>query len=40
MLTGATARLFVETCFNYPTLSETYKTATFDALDHLKRGTG
>ncbi|WP_164014880.1 Si-specific NAD(P)(+) transhydrogenase [Pyxidicoccus trucidator] len=40
MLTGATARLFVETCFNYPTLSEAYKTATFDALDHLKRGTG
>jgi NAD(P) transhydrogenase len=40
LLTGATARLFVETCFNYPTLSEAYKTATFDALDHLKRGTG
>ncbi|MFP2931241.1 Si-specific NAD(P)(+) transhydrogenase [Pyxidicoccus sp. 3LG] len=40
MLTGATARLFVETCFNYPTLSEAYKTATFDALDHLKKGTG
>ncbi|MFP2913109.1 Si-specific NAD(P)(+) transhydrogenase [Pyxidicoccus sp. 3LFB2] len=40
MLTGATARLFVETCFNYPTLSEAYKTATFDALDRLKRGTG
>ena len=37
MLTGATARLFVETCFNYPTLSEAYKTATFDALDQLKR---
>ena len=40
MLTSATARLFVETCFNYPTLSEAYKTATFDALDRLKRGTG
>jgi NAD(P) transhydrogenase len=40
LLTSATARLFVETCFNYPTLSETYKAATFDALDHLKRGTG
>jgi NAD(P) transhydrogenase len=38
LLTGATARLFVETCFNYPTLSEAYKTATFDALDQLKRG--
>lgn len=40
LLTGSTARLFVETCFNYPTLSEAYKTATFDALDHVKRGTG
>ncbi|MCP3144713.1 Si-specific NAD(P)(+) transhydrogenase [Pyxidicoccus xibeiensis] len=40
MLTGSTARLFVETCFNYPTLSEAYKTATFDALDTLKQTTG
>ncbi|NTX04323.1 Si-specific NAD(P)(+) transhydrogenase [Myxococcus sp. CA051A] len=39
MLTGSTARLFIETCFNYPTLSEAYKAATFDALDHLKHGT-
>lgn len=39
LLTGASARLFVETCFNYPTLSEAYKTATFDALDRLERGT-
>ncbi|MCY1015483.1 Si-specific NAD(P)(+) transhydrogenase [Pyxidicoccus sp. MSG2] len=37
LLTGSSARLFVETCFNYPTLSEAYKTATFDALDYLKR---
>ncbi|MBZ4417221.1 Si-specific NAD(P)(+) transhydrogenase [Myxococcus sp. RHSTA-1-4] len=35
MLTSATAHLFVETCFNYPTLSEAYKTATFDALAQL-----
>jgi len=35
LLTGASARLFVETCFNYPTLSEAYKAATFDALDQL-----
>ncbi len=35
LMTGATARLFVETCFNYPTLSEAYKAATFDALDQL-----
>jgi NAD(P) transhydrogenase len=37
LLTGSSARLFVETCFNYPTLSEAYKAATFDALDYLKR---
>jgi NAD(P) transhydrogenase len=33
LMTGANARIFVETCFNYPTLSEAYKTATYDALD-------
>ncbi len=33
LVTGATAQLFVETCFNYPTLSEAYKTATYDALE-------
>ncbi|MCE9666602.1 Si-specific NAD(P)(+) transhydrogenase [Myxococcus stipitatus] len=38
MLTGSSARLFIETCFNYPTLSEAYKAATFDALDRLKHG--
>lgn len=32
---GAGTQLFVETCFNYPTLSETYKTATYDALQQL-----
>jgi NAD(P) transhydrogenase len=36
LIGGAGARLFVETCFNYPTLSECYKTATFDALSQLK----
>jgi len=30
--TGATADLFIETCFNYPTLGELYKYATYDAL--------
>ncbi|NVI98987.1 Si-specific NAD(P)(+) transhydrogenase [Myxococcus sp. AM009] len=35
LMTGSGARLFVETCFNYPTLSEAYKAATFDALDQL-----
>lgn len=32
ILQGASARLFLETCFNYPTLSEAYQTATLDAL--------
>jgi NAD(P) transhydrogenase len=36
LVAGAGAQLFVETCFNYPTLSETYKTATYDALHQLK----
>jgi NAD(P) transhydrogenase len=29
---NATAELFIKTCFNYPTLSEMYKYATYDAL--------
>lgn len=29
---GGTADLFIETCFNYPTLGELYKYATYDAL--------
>jgi len=32
LLTGATAELFIQTCFNYPTLSDAYKYATYDAL--------
>lgn len=32
MHTGAQAELFIETCFNYPTLGELYKYATYDAL--------
>ncbi|WPB78590.1 Si-specific NAD(P)(+) transhydrogenase [Archangium violaceum] len=36
LMTGASARLFVETCFNYPTLSEAYKTATYDALEKIR----
>ena len=32
MLSGATASLFIEACFNYPTLSEAYKYATYAAL--------
>jgi NAD(P) transhydrogenase len=32
MLLNATADLFVETCFNFPTLHEAYKYATYDAV--------
>ena len=32
MMMQATADLFIQTCFNYPTLSEMYKYATYDAL--------
>ncbi len=32
MLAGAGADLFIEACFNYPTLSEAYKYATYDAM--------
>jgi pyruvate/2-oxoglutarate dehydrogenase complex dihydrolipoamide dehydrogenase (E3) component len=35
LVAGAGAQLFVETCFNYPTLSEAYKAATYDALQQL-----
>lgn len=32
LLVGATSDLFIQTCFNYPTLSEAYKYAAYDAL--------
>jgi NAD(P) transhydrogenase len=32
LLAGAGADLFIETCYNYPTLSETYKYATYNAM--------
>jgi NAD(P) transhydrogenase len=32
LLRGAGADLFIQSCFNYPTLSEMYKYATYDAL--------
>lgn len=32
MLTGATAEIFNKACFNYPTLGDLYKYATYDAL--------
>jgi NAD(P) transhydrogenase len=40
LVAGAGAQLFVETCFNYPTLSEAYKTATYDALQQLQVSAG
>jgi NAD(P) transhydrogenase len=36
LVAGVGAQLFVETCFNYPTLSEAYKAATYDALRQLQ----
>jgi len=32
ILAGATNDLFIETCYNYPTLTEMYKYATYDAM--------
>tara|TARA_Y100001934_G_scaffold282866_1_gene398929 strand:- start:11414 stop:12244 length:831 start_codon:yes stop_codon:yes gene_type:complete len=38
MMMGATTDLFIQTCFNYPTLTEMYKYATYDALGKLTKG--
>lgn len=39
LMSRAKADLFIDTCFNYPTLSEAYKYATYDALGRReKRG--
>lgn len=35
MLMEATTDLFIQTCFNYPTLNEMFKYATYDALGKL-----
>jgi NAD(P) transhydrogenase len=32
LIMGADSSLFIDTCFNYPTLSELYKYATYDAM--------
>jgi NAD(P) transhydrogenase len=37
---GSTADLFIETCFNYPTLGELYKYATYDALGRRAKALG
>jgi NAD(P) transhydrogenase len=31
--------LFIETCFNYPTLGQLYKYATYDAMQHRNNGS-
>ncbi len=38
MTMGATTMTFIDTCFNYPTLSDMYKYATYDAMGNLQRG--
>jgi NAD(P) transhydrogenase len=38
MLSNATADLFIRMCFNYPTLGELYKYATYDAMGRMQRG--
>lgn len=38
MLSGAGSELFIRTCYNYPTLSELYKYATYDAMGRQQRG--
>ncbi|MEW5738467.1 MAG: Si-specific NAD(P)(+) transhydrogenase [Myxococcota bacterium] len=38
MLGGAKADAFIDACFNYPTLSEAYKYATYDALGRRAKG--
>lgn len=37
LLAGAGAELFIQMCFNYPTLSEMYKYAAYDALGQRAR---
>ncbi len=37
LMAGADHQLFVETCFNYPTLGQLYKYATYDAMQQRAR---
>ncbi|MEO7666980.1 MAG: FAD-dependent oxidoreductase, partial [Dehalococcoidia bacterium] len=37
LMTEATSEVFVEACFNYPTLGQLYKYATYDAMGELQR---
>lgn len=38
LMVGAGAELFIRTCYNYPTLGELYKYATYDAMGRKQRG--
>jgi NAD(P) transhydrogenase len=38
MTMGATMGTFIDTCFNFPTLSDMYKYATYDAMGNLRNG--
>ena len=38
MTLGATCSTFIDTCFNYPSLSDMYKYAAYDAMGRLRRG--
>jgi len=38
MTLGATCSTFIDTCFNYPTLSDLYKYAAYDAMGRIRRG--
>ena len=40
MMLGATAELFNRTCFNYPTLGDLYKFATYDAFLQIGKVAG
>jgi len=37
IMTNQGASLFIQTCYNYPTLTEAYKYATYDAMGNLHR---
>jgi NAD(P) transhydrogenase len=38
MTLGATCSTFLDTCFNYPSLADLYKYATYDAMGRIDRG--
>ena len=40
MMTESSSELFIRTCFNYPTLGELYKYATYDAMGNLAKRKG